>query len=267
MCSESVSVIVPAFNEESTIRIVLEKLCKLKNVKEVVVVDDGSIDNTHQIVEEAKLQKVRLIKQDNNYGKTAAVRRGLREVTGDITIIQDADLEYDPDEIEDVIRPIMDNRADVVYGSRFLVKRAARVLYFYHYLANKSLTFLSNLLTKVNMTDIETCYKAFRTPLVKNLPLTSSGFGMEVEITALITKTKARIYEVPISYYGRTYEEGKKIRFIDGLAALCYIFYYNIVSYISSSRREYIKEANSFLTQLRKDREEEFHPFWNSTTS
>lgn len=258
MCPESVSVIVPAFNEESTIRIVLEKLCELKNVKEVVVVDDGSTDSTPELVEKLGLPKVSLIRQEKNAGKTAAVRRGLREVMGDITIIQDADLEYDPNEIEDVIRPIIDNKADVVYGSRFLVKRAARVLYFYHCLANKSLTFLSNLLTNVNMTDIETCYKAFRTPLVKNMPLTSSGFGMEVEITTLITKTKARIYEVPISYYGRTYGEGKKIRFMDGLAALWYIFYYNIVSCVSSSRREYIKEANSFLGQLGKDGGEEF---------
>jgi hypothetical protein len=150
-----------------------------------------------------------------------------------------------------VIRPIVENRADVVYGSRFLVKKASRVLYFYHYLANKTLTFLSNLLSNVNMTDIETCYKAFRTPLIKNLPLTSSGFGMEVEITALITKTKARIYEVPISYYGRTYEEGKKIDYKDGIAALWYIFYYNLTSYIIPYRRKYIQNANNFLDQLR----------------
>jgi glycosyltransferase involved in cell wall biosynthesis len=243
----SLSVIVPAFNEESTIGIILIKLCKLKNIKEVIVVDDCSTDNTHQVIEEMKLPKVRIIKQEKRCGKTSAVRMGIQEVSGDITIIQDADLEYDPNEIEDVIKPIIDNKADVVYGSRFLVRRAARVLYFYHYLANKSFTFLSNLLTNVNMTDIETCYKAFRTPLIKNLPLTSSGFGMEVEITALITKTKARIYEVPISYYGRTYEEGKKIRFSDGIAAYFYIFYYNLASCFSPPIKKYVEEANNFL--------------------
>jgi glycosyltransferase involved in cell wall biosynthesis len=246
------SVIVPVYNEATTIAIILNKVCNLKSVKEVIVVDDGSTDSTISKVEELQLPEVHLIKQEKNAGKTAAVRRGLQEVTGDITIIQDADLEYDPNEIEDVIRPIIEDKADVVYGSRFLVKRAARVLYFYHYLANKSFTFLSNFLTNVNMTDIETCYKAFRTPLIKNLPLTSSGFGMEVEITALITKTQARIYEVPISYYGRTYEEGKKIKFLDGIAAFLYILYYNIAASISPSIRRYIKEADNFLDKLKK---------------
>ena len=249
----SLSIIVPVFNEESTIGIILKKVCSLRDIKEVVVVDDGSADSTPQRVEELGLPKVRLIRQERNLGKTAAVRRGLQEVTGDITIFQDADLEYDPDEIEDVIRPIVENRADVVYGSRFLVKRATRVLYFYHYLANKMLTLFSNFLTNVNMTDIETCYKAFRTPLITNLPLTSSGFGMEVEITALISKTKARIYEVPISYYGRTYEEGKKIKFIDGLVALWYIGYFNFICKISPSRRKYIEEANAFLAQWKRE--------------
>jgi len=249
----NLSVIVPAYNEAHTIAIILEELSSIENLKEVIVVDDCSTDNTPQIVEELDFSKVRLIRQEENGGKTAAVRRGLQDATGDIIIIQDADLEYDPREIVHVIRPILENKADVVYGSRFLVRKATRVLYYYHYLANKTLTFLSNLLTNVNMTDIETCYKAFRTPLIKNLPLTSSGFGMEVEITALITKTKARIYEVPISYYGRTYEEGKKIKFTDGLAALWYIFYYNLISHRSPMRKKYIAEANDFLSQLRRE--------------
>lgn len=247
----SLSVIIPAFNEEATISIILKKVCALENLKEVIVIDDCSTDNTPGEVEKLGLSNIRLIRMERNSGKTAAVRRGLEEVKGDITVIQDADLEYDPTEITDVIGPIVENNADVVYGSRFLVKRASRVLYFYHYLANKTLTFLSNLLSNVNMTDIETCYKAFRTPLIKTLPLTSSGFGMEVEITALITKTKARIYEVPISYYGRTYEEGKKIDYKDGIAALWYIFYYNLTSYLMPYRRKYIKDANSFLEHLR----------------
>lgn len=255
--SMGLSVVIPLFNEESTIREILKKVCCLSNLREVIVVDDGSTDSSPQAVLDFGDPRVKLIRQERNSGKTAAVRRGLEDVAGDVTIIQDADLEYDPEEIEDVIRPIIENRADVVYGSRFLVKRAARVLYFYHYLANKSLTFLSNLLTNVNMTDIETCYKAFRTPLIKELPMTSSGFGMEVEITALITRTKAQIYEVPISYYGRTYEEGKKIKFTDGLAALWYIFYYNFVSRVGPRRREYVQQVNSFLASLRKGGEHE----------
>jgi len=214
-------------------------------------VDDCSTDNTLREIEKVSLSNIRLIRMERNSGKTAAVRRGLKEVEGDITIIQDADLEYDPSEIPDVIRPIVEDKADVVYGSRFLVKRASRVLYFYHYLANKTLTLFSNLLCNVNMTDIETCYKAFRTPLIKNLPLTSTGFGMEVEITALITKTKARIYEVPISYYVCTYEEGKKIDYRDGIAALWYTFYYNLTSWIMPYRRRYIRDTNMFLGQLR----------------
>jgi glycosyltransferase involved in cell wall biosynthesis len=246
----SLSVIIPAFNEEATISVILKKVCSLKNLKEIIVVDDCSTDNTHREIEKLGLSNIRLIRLEKNSGKTAAVRRGLKEVGGDITVIQDADLEYDPAEIEDVIRPILENHADVVYGSRFRVKRASRVLYFYHYLFNKLITFTSNLLSNVNMTDIETCYKAFRTPLIKNLPLTSSRFGMEVEITALITKTKARIYEVPISYYGRTYEEGKKIDYKDGIAALWYIFYYNLTSRIIPNRRKYIQDANNYLDEL-----------------
>lgn len=249
MAMPTLSVIIPAFNEESTICVVLGKVCHLPRVKEVIVVDDCSTDSTHTRVKELRHPNIHLIRQEKNEGKTAAIRRGLREVTGDITIFQDADLEYDPDEIEDVITPILENKADVVYGSRFLVRRATRVLYFYHYLANKLLTLLSNLLTNVNMTDVETCYKAFRTPIISTLPLTSSGFGMEVEITALIAKTNARIYEVPISYYGRTYEEGKKIKLGDGVLALWYIFYYNLIAPRTLRRRQYIEGANAFLTR------------------
>jgi glycosyltransferase involved in cell wall biosynthesis len=244
------SVVVPAYNEEATITQILKRLHCLSCLKEVIVVDDGSTDATCQKVQALRLPKVRLLRQERNAGKTAAVRRGLQEVTGEITIIQDADLEYAPEEISDIILPIVQHQADVVYGSRFRVKKAARVLYFYHYLANKFLTLLSNLLTNVNLTDIETCYKAFRTPLIKSMPLSSSGFGMEVEITALITKTRARLYEVPISYYGRAYEEGKKIKARDGLWALWYILYYNIMASRAVIRRQYIREANAFLASL-----------------
>lgn len=251
--SECLSVIIPAFNEQATIVAILEKVCALRCVSQVVVVDDASTDSTYSRVAGFGHSKVCLIRQEKNGGKTAAIRRGLEQATGQITIFQDADLEYDPSEMEDVIRPILENKADIVYGSRFLVRRATRVLYFYHYLANKSLTFLSNLLTNVNMTDIETCYKAFRTPLITRLPLTSSGFGMEVEITALIGKTKARIYEVPISYYGRTYEEGKKIKLRDGVAALWYIFYYNLIAPRMRVQRKYIQEANEYLNSVQRE--------------
>lgn len=240
-------VVVPAYNEESTIETILLKLDALPCVAEIVVVDDCSKDGTARVVESFGSPRVRLIRQPANAGKTAAVKRGVAEITAPVTIIQDADLEYDPDEIPLVIDPIVRGVADVVYGSRFIVRRAARVLYFYHYLANRGLTFLSNLFTNMNMTDIETCYKAFRTPLIQKLPLTSKGFGMEVEITAMISKTRARVYEVPISYYGRTYEEGKKIAMKDGVAALWYIFYYNAIRSRSGPYREYTAAMNAFL--------------------
>jgi glycosyltransferase involved in cell wall biosynthesis len=246
------SVIVPAYNEEGTIETVLHQLHSLPFVKEIIVVDDCSTDRTNKRVKEMGLPKIHLLSQDHNSGKSAAVKRGLQEVTGEITIIQDADLEYDPCEIESVIQPILENKADAVYGSRFLVRKASRVLYFYHYIGNRILTFFSNLLTNVNMTDIETGYKAARTPLLRMLPLSSSGFGLEVEITALLTSTKARLYEVPISYYGRTYEEGKKIGTIDGLFALWYILYYNTLGLWSRNIRGYIRQANSYLDSLPK---------------
>ncbi len=244
-----VAVLIPAFNEEATIGEILTRVTELSCVREVIVIDDGSADATASIVEAFDSPRVRLVRQSRNQGKTAAVARGIQEVTSDLVIIQDADLEYDPGEIPFVIAPILSGEADVVYGSRFLVRRAARVLYFYHYLANKSLSFFSNLLTNRNMTDIETCYKAFRTPILKRMPITSSGFGMEVEITAMVSKTRARTYEVPISYYGRTYEEGKKIGMSDGLSALWYIVHYNLFSPLSPARREYVRSTNAWLEE------------------
>jgi glycosyltransferase involved in cell wall biosynthesis len=241
------AVVIPAYNEEATIGQILARVDGLPCVREIIVVDDCSRDRTAQVVEAFDSPRVRLIRQPLNAGKTAAVRRGVQEASSPLLIIQDADLEYDPSEIPHVIAPIVEGRADVVYGSRFLVRRAARVLYFYHYLANKLLTFLSNLLTNRNMTDIETCYKAFRTPLIQRMPITSRGFGMEVEITAMISKTRARTYEVPISYYGRTYEEGKKISTKDGLHALGYIFYYNLIAPLRPERRAYVAEVNAWL--------------------
>jgi len=251
--TQSVSVLMPAYNEESTIETVLRSVLALDiNLQEVVVVDDGSQDTTAEIV--ARLaeddSRVRLFQQPRNGGKTAAIARALEEATGDILIVQDADLEYDPAEIPEVIGPIVEGKADVVYGSRFMVRKAARVLYYYHYLANSFLTFLSNVLTNRNMSDIETCYKAFRAGVIKPLKLTSSGFGMEVEITAMICTTDARTYEVPISYYGRTYEEGKKIGMKDGIAALFYIGYYNLIRPFSRAGRAYRKQVNEYLAEV-----------------
>ncbi len=243
------AVIIPAYDEEATIGTILSRVDALPCVREVIVVDDGSRDQTASIVESFESPRVRLIRQPRNRGKTAAVRRAIEEVTSPITIIQDADLEYDPSEIPFVIAPILSGEADVVYGSRFLVRRAARVLYFFHYLANKLLTFCSNLLTNRNMTDIETCYKAFRTPILQRMPISSSGFGMEAEITALVSKTHARTYEVPISYYGRTYAEGKKIGVADGLHAFWYIFYYNVISRFTPKGRAYVRSVNQWLEE------------------
>ncbi|MFN3603906.1 MAG: glycosyltransferase family 2 protein [Leptonema sp. (in: bacteria)] len=249
----TLSVLVPAYNEEKTIAIVLKKLLKLKFVKEIIVINDCSTDSTEEIVLKFKKKHPKQIiyeKLEKNSGKTAAIRRAKELATGDILIIQDADLEYDPEEIVNVIEPIQKEVADVVYGSRFLVKKAARVLYYSHYIANKFLTHLSNLFTNLNMTDIETCYKAFRKEYFKDMPLTSKGFGMEVEITATVGKMPVRVYEIPISYYGRTYEEGKKIGFKDGLYAIFYIFYYNLFGNLNKQRREFLrrfKKNNSMI--------------------
>jgi glycosyltransferase involved in cell wall biosynthesis len=244
------SVLIPAYNEEETIELVLRRVLELGEiVKEVIVVDDGSVDGTAAVVERVAAAEplVRFFRLPKNQGKTAAIRHALECATGDILIIQDADLEYDPREIPAVIEPILAGQADVVYGSRFLVRKAARVLYFYHYLANKFLTFVSNLLTNRNMTDIETCYKAFRAGVIKPLRLTSRGFGMEVEITALVCKSKARTYEVPISYYGRSYEEGKKIGMLDGLSAIWYLGYYNLIKPRFGAGRRYVQAVNAYL--------------------
>lgn len=249
--ANKLSVLVPVYNEEKTVAEILARVLALGPVvKEIVVVDDGSKDRTAEVIRAfaANEPKVRFHQLPKNQGKTAAIKKALELATGEIIIIQDADLEYDPAEIPEVIAPILAGHADVVYGSRFLVRKAARVLYFYHYLANSFLTFLSNLLTNRNMSDIETCYKAFRAEVIKPLNLTSKGFGMEVEITAMVCKTRARTYEVPISYYGRAYEEGKKIGMMDGIAALWYIGYYNILKPLfGSAVKKYKKAVNAAL--------------------
>jgi glycosyltransferase involved in cell wall biosynthesis len=230
------SVVIPAYNEESTLENVVHEVLKLSQVLEVIVVDDGSSDGTPAVCERlARLPKVRAIRMPRNGGKCAALKAGFAVSTGEIVIVQDADLEYDPAEIPEVIQPIVEGHADVVYGSRFLVRRAARVLYFYHYLANKGLTLLSNLLTNVNFTDVETGYKAFRGSIIRNMVIVSTGFGIEIEVTAKIAKLGCAIYEVPISYHGRTYEQGKKIGLPDGVAALWYIVRFNLFCDLKSS--------------------------------
>src|SRR5215204_455282 len=233
----SLSVVVPAFNEGATLAAVVEKLLRLPRLLEVVVVDDCSTDATQEVARRlaASDARVRVARHERNRGKTEALRTGFKLTRGEIVIIQDADLEYDPAEIPLVILPIVNKQADVVYGSRFLVRRATRVLYFYHYLGNKFLTFLSNVLTNLNMTDIETGYKAFRGEIIRNMRITSSGFGFEVEVTAKVAKLGCAVYEVPISYYGRTYDEGKKIGLRDGFQALWLILRFNLFCSLSSS--------------------------------
>jgi len=234
--SRLLSVVIPVFNEENTVASVVRRVLEIPFDLEVIVVNDGSTDNTRTILEDlarANL-KVRVIHQENG-GKAAALRTGFAMTQGEVVIVQDADLEYDPAEISHIVRPIFSGHADVVYGSRFLVRRETRVLYFYHYLANRFLTFFSNLLTNLNMTDIETGYKAFRGDIIRGMNIRSRGFGIEIEVTAKIAKLDASIYEVPISYYGRTYLEGKKIGFIDGVQALWYIIRFNLLTSLDQS--------------------------------
>jgi glycosyltransferase involved in cell wall biosynthesis len=237
--SECLSVVIPAYNEDATLENVVEKILAVPHLLEVVIVDDCSSDATGKVAEElARLHpKIKVLHHPTNRGKTEALKTGFANTRGDIVIVQDADLEYDPSDIGEVIAPILAGEADVVYGSRFLVRRAARALYFYHYLANKGLTFLSNLFTNVNLTDVETGYKAFKGDIIREMKITSRGFGFEIEVTAKVAKLRCRMYEVPISYYGRTYDEGKKIGARDGVAALWYIVKFNLFCSLEKSYR------------------------------
>jgi glycosyltransferase involved in cell wall biosynthesis len=232
------SVVVPIYNEERTLEEVVGKVLKLPQLLELILVDDCSQDRTPEILHDLAVRYPDVIvttRHAKNSGKTAALKTGFRLTRGDIVIVQDADLEYDPAEIPYVIAPIVANQADVVFGSRFLVRKAARAIYFYHYLASWSLTLLSNLATNINLTDVETCYKAFRGDVIRKMKITSSGFGFEIEVTAKVAKLKCAIYETPISYYGRTYEEGKKITAIDGVAAFYYLIRYNFFCSLAQS--------------------------------
>ena len=224
------SVVMPAYDEENTLEEIVRRVLEIPSLLELIIVDDCSKDKTPEIAQMLAEQdaRIRYVRQPKNAGKTEALKTGFSLTKGKIVIVQDADLEYDPADIADVIEPISEGHADVVFGSRFMVKRAARVLYFYHYLANKGLTFLSNCLTNVNLSDVETCYKAFRGDIIRQMTITSSGFGFEIEVTAKIAKLGCVIYEVPINYFGRTYAEGKKIGFRDGVAAFWYILKFNL---------------------------------------
>ena len=228
------SVIVPCFNEEKTIELILNKIDKtsFKN-KEIIIVNDGSSDNTKEKLDkiEKKLNsETKIINHNKNLGKGAAINTAINKISGDIAIIQDADLEYDPNDYDKLINPILNNKADVVYGSRFVGSDAKRVLLFWHKMGNSVLTFLSNMFTNLNLTDMETGYKVFRADIIKKISLKEKRFGIEPEITAKIAKLNIRIYEVGISYYGRDYSQGKKITWKDGFSALRCIVKYNLFS-------------------------------------
>ncbi len=222
-----ISVVIPVYNEVSTIREIVARIQAVDLEKEIIIVDDGSTDGTREQLQEITLsqENIRVLYHDRNQGKGDALRTGFAGATGDIVIIQDADLEYDPREYPVLLEPILDGRADVVYGSRFL-GGPHRVLFFWHYLGNKFLTLLSNALTNLNLTDMETCYKVFRREVLSDIQLKSNRFGFEPEFTAKIAKKDFRIYETSISYSGRTYAEGKKIGWKDGVKAIFAIIWF-----------------------------------------
>jgi len=224
------SIIIPCYNEKKYLSALITLVNKAPvNEKEIILVDDCSKDGTTELIKselESKVDKV--IYHTRNMGKGAAIRSALEHVTGDMVIIQDADLEYDPNEYPKLIAPIIEGKADVVYGSRFMGGGPHRVHLFWHYIGNKFLTLLSNMFTNLNLTDMETCYKLFRTEIIKGINLSERGFGIEPEITAKIAKTRCRVYEVGISYFGRSYDEGKKINWKDGLKAIYLIIKYGV---------------------------------------
>jgi len=219
------SVVMPVYNEIRTIEEILRRVKAVDVRKEIVIVDDGSTDGTREILRKLDDPQVRVFFQEQNQGKGAAVRKGIAEAAGDVIIIQDADLEYDPEEYHRLLEPIIDGRADVVFGSRFRGS-TVRVHIFWHSVANRILTTLSNMFTNLNLTDMEVCYKMFRSQIIKKITLRSNGFGFEPEVTAKVARMHCRIYETPISYYGRDYSEGKKIGWKDAITAVCAIVYY-----------------------------------------
>jgi glycosyltransferase involved in cell wall biosynthesis len=228
--SVTVTVVIPAYNEVRTAESLLERVREVPLRLEVIVVDDGSTDRTRDLLAELRDRGLidRLVLHEQNRGKGAALRTGFQHATGDVVVVQDADLEYDPLEMPLLLHPILAGQADAVYGSRFL-GGPHRVLFFWHMIGNRLLTLLSNMCTDLNLTDMETCYKMIRTELLQGLPLQADRFGFEPEVTARLAQARARIYELPISYHGRSYAEGKKISWRDGVAALWYIFRSNFL--------------------------------------
>ena len=222
------SVVIPVYNEAGTIKEIIDRVTYAPFRKEIIVVDDGSTDGSRQILKDAKNSAVKICFHEQNYGKGRALQTGFSTATGDVIVVQDADMEYDPNEFPILLNPILSGKADVVYGSRLSGHGEHRVLYFWHYVGNRFLTLLSNIFTNINLTDMETCYKAFTRQALEGIAIQENRFGFEPEITAKVAKKNLRIYEVPISYYGRTYEEGKKINWRDGVRALWCILKYNL---------------------------------------
>jgi len=242
--STCLTVVMPCFNETNTIREIVRRVLASSVVAELIIVDDYSTDGTRVILQELSADiRVKVILQAPNQGKGAALRRGFAEASSEYVIVQDADLEYDPSEYQKMIAPLLDNRADVVYGSRFMSGEAHRVLYFWHSLGNKLLTLVSNMFTNLNITDMETCYKAFRRDVLRSFELEENRFGIEPEITAKVAAGHWRLYEVGISYAGRTYEEGKKISWHDGARAM-----YCIIRYSPTGRRLKLPALSSSST-------------------
>lgn len=224
----TLSIVIPVYNERETIADIIAAVEATPFSKEIIVIDDGSSDGTRELLAAMQYANLKILLHDRNKGKGAALQTGFSKATGDIIIIQDADLEYDPEEYPVLLKPILDGKADVVYGSRFAGHGAHRVIYFWHSVGNRFLTLLSNLFTNLNLTDMETCYKVFTREALAGIQIKEKRFGFEPEITAKMARKKLRIYEVPISYYGRTYEQGKKIDWRDGIRAIWCILKYNL---------------------------------------